>query len=157
MRLEPDGRILQDVFFLIKETTGVSDFVGTAGVDADGPNEAEKMLDRVDWKGLQVKMEFEPGDNVTINEPVRELRRHCRRHHSRKGLVRVLVTIFGRQAPVELEYWQSQGGRIVQRRRPRRLSVHGGSIDRSAFFRRWQLSASASSSCPAVRPSALCR
>ena len=23
-----------------------------------------------------------------------------------KGLVRVLVTIFGRQAPVELEYWQ---------------------------------------------------
>ena len=23
-----------------------------------------------------------------------------------KGVVRVLVTIFGRQAPVELEYWQ---------------------------------------------------
>ena len=23
-----------------------------------------------------------------------------------KGLVRVLVTIFGRQAPIELEYWQ---------------------------------------------------
>ena len=31
MRLEPDGRIPQDVFFLIKETTGVGDFVGTAG------------------------------------------------------------------------------------------------------------------------------
>ena len=25
-----------------------------------------------------------------------------------KGLVRVLVTIFGRQAPIELEYWQIQ-------------------------------------------------
>ena len=31
MRLEEDGRIPQDVFFLIKETTGVGDFVGTAG------------------------------------------------------------------------------------------------------------------------------
>src|SRR5690606_36470382 len=31
MRLEPDGRIPQDVFFLIKETTGVGDFIGTAG------------------------------------------------------------------------------------------------------------------------------
>ena len=27
-----------------------------------------------------------------------------------KGLVRVLVTIFGRQAPIELEYWQIQKG-----------------------------------------------
>ena len=31
MSLESDGRIPQDVFFLIKETTGVGDFVGTAG------------------------------------------------------------------------------------------------------------------------------
>jgi len=31
MRLEDDGRIPQDVFFLVKETTGVGDFVGTAG------------------------------------------------------------------------------------------------------------------------------
>ena len=27
-----------------------------------------------------------------------------------KGLVRVLVTIFGRQAPIELEYWQVRKG-----------------------------------------------
>ena len=31
MKLEDDGRIPQDVFFLIKETTGVGDFIGTAG------------------------------------------------------------------------------------------------------------------------------
>src|SRR5690606_10077602 len=45
MKLEPDGRIPQDVFFLIKETTGVGDFVGTAGRPAPmGRNEVEKML-----------------------------------------------------------------------------------------------------------------
>ena len=27
-----------------------------------------------------------------------------------KGLVRVLVTIFGRQAPVEIEYWMVEKG-----------------------------------------------
>src|SRR5690606_39561335 len=31
MKLEEDGRIPQDIFFLIKETTGVGDFIGTAG------------------------------------------------------------------------------------------------------------------------------
>ena len=45
MRLEDDGRIPQDVFFLIKETTGVGDFVGTAGrPTAMKEHEIEKML-----------------------------------------------------------------------------------------------------------------
>jgi hypothetical protein len=43
--LEPDGRIPQDVFFLIKETTGVGDFVGTAGRPTPmKEHEIEKML-----------------------------------------------------------------------------------------------------------------
>jgi transcription antitermination factor NusG len=45
MRLEEDGRIPQDVFFLIKETTGVGDFVGTAGRPTPmAEHEIEKML-----------------------------------------------------------------------------------------------------------------
>ena len=45
MQLEPDGRIPQDVFFLIKETSGVGDFVGTAGRPTPmATHEVEKML-----------------------------------------------------------------------------------------------------------------
>lgn len=110
MRLEPDGRIPQDVFFLIKETTGVGDFVGTAGRPTPmGPNEVEKMLfdSRRPEEAPQVKMEFESGDNVTINEgPFENYEGTVDDIIPEKGLVRVLVTIFGRQAPVELEYWQ---------------------------------------------------
>jgi len=45
MKLEDDGRIPQDIFFLIKETTGVGDFIGTAGRPTPMQmHEVEKML-----------------------------------------------------------------------------------------------------------------
>jgi transcriptional antiterminator NusG len=110
MKLEPDGRIPQDVFFLIKETTGVGDFVGTAGRPTPmKEHEIEKMLrdSRKPDDEPTIKMVFEKGENVTIREgafqgyegTVDELLPD-------KGLVRVLVTIFGRQAPIEIEEWK---------------------------------------------------
>ncbi len=110
MKLEPDGRIPQDVFFLIKETTGVGDFVGTAGRPTPmAPHEVEKMLfdSRRPEETPQVKMEFAKGDSVTIKEgPFQNYEGSVDEVLPEKGLVRVLVTIFGRQAPIELEYWQ---------------------------------------------------
>ncbi len=112
MQLEPDGRILQDVFFLIKETTGVGDFVGTAGRPTQmKTQEVEKMLfdSRRPEETPTVKMEFDKGDNVTITEgPFESYEGTVDEVLPEKGLVRVLVTIFGRQAPIELEYWQIQ-------------------------------------------------
>ena len=110
MSLETDGRIPQDVFFLIKETTGVGDFVGTAGRPTPmAAHEVEKMLfdSRKPDEAPQVKMEFVSGDPVTIKEgPFENYEGTVDEVMPDKGLVRVLVTIFGRQAPVELEYWQ---------------------------------------------------
>jgi transcriptional antiterminator NusG len=52
-------------------------------------------------------MEFKPGDPVTITEgPFENYEGTVDEVMPEKGLVRVLVTIFGRQAPIELEYWQ---------------------------------------------------
>ncbi len=114
MKLEDDGRIPQDVFFLIKETTGVGDFVGTAGRPTPMvPHEVEKMLfdSRLPEEEPEVRMEFAKGDNVTINEgPFENYEGTVDEVLPDKGLVRVLVTIFGRQAPVELEYWQISRG-----------------------------------------------
>ena len=110
MRLETDGRIPQDVFFLIKETTGVGDFVGTAGRPTPmAAHEVEQMLfdSRRPDETPTVKMEFAPGDYVTITEgPFESYEGSVDEVLPDKGLVRVLVSIFGRQAPVELEYWQ---------------------------------------------------
>jgi transcriptional antiterminator NusG len=110
MRLENDGRIPQDVFFLIKETTGVGDFVGTTGrPTALKSHEIEKMLldSRRPEEMPEVKMVFTKGEAVVIKEgPFQGYEGTVDELLPDKGLVRVLVTIFGRQAPIELEEWQ---------------------------------------------------
>ncbi len=54
-----------------------------------------------------VKMEVQPGDPVSITEgPFENYEGTVDEVMPEKGLVRVLVTISGRQAPIELEYWQ---------------------------------------------------
>lgn len=110
MKLEDDGRIPQDVFFLIKETTGVGDFVGAAGRPTPmAGHEIEKMLldSRKPEDVPTVKMVYEKGENVIIREgPFENYEGTVDELLPEKGLVRVLVTIFGRQAPIELEEWQ---------------------------------------------------
>ena len=110
MQLEPDGRIPQDVFFLIKETTGVGDFVGTAGRPTPmKEHEIEKMLldSRKPEDQPTIKLVFNKGEHVTIKEgPFQGYEGTVDELLPDKGLVRVLVTIFGRQAPIELEEWQ---------------------------------------------------
>jgi len=109
MKLEPDGRIPQDVFFLIKETTGVGDFVGTAGRPTPmKEHEIEKMLkdSRKPEEEPSVRMVFEKGEHVTIKEgPFQGYEGTVDELLPEHGRVRVLVTIFGRQAPVEIEEW----------------------------------------------------
>ena len=110
MRLEDDGRIPQDVFFLIKETTGVGDFVGAAGRPTPmQQHEIEKMLldSRKPEDQPIIKLSFEKGEHVTIKEgPFEGYEGTVDEIMPEKGMVRVLVTIFGRQAPIDLEEWQ---------------------------------------------------
>ncbi len=109
MKLEDDGRIPQDVFFLIKETTGVGDFIGTAGRPSPmSIPEIEKMQMASKPADEQpiVKMEFEKGDHIKICEgPFENMEGTVDELLPDQGKVRVVVMIFGRATPVELEYW----------------------------------------------------
>jgi transcriptional antiterminator NusG len=108
MRLEDDGRIPQDVFFLIKETTGVGDFIGTAGRPSPMTMpEVEKMIEssKPPEEQPEVKMEFKKGDHVKITDgPFENMEATVDETLPDQGKVRVIVTIFGRATPVELEY-----------------------------------------------------
>lgn len=110
MKLDDNGRIPQDVFFLIKETTGVGDFIGAAGRPTPlAEHEVEKVqrLSRKPEEEPMVKLTFQKGEHVTIKEgPFQGYEGTVDEVMPDKGTVRVLVTIFGRQAPIDLEEWQ---------------------------------------------------
>jgi transcription termination/antitermination protein NusG len=110
MKLEPDGRIPQDIFFLIKETTGVGDFIGTAGRPSPMPlHEVEKMLlaAKPAEEQPQVRMEFQKGDHIKIKDgPFENMEGTVDELLPDQGKVKVIVTIFGRATPLEIEYWQ---------------------------------------------------
>lgn len=110
MKLENDGRIPQDVFFLIKETTGVGDFIGAAGRPSPMKMyEVEKMIQasKPAEEAPQVKMEFQAGDHIKIKEgPFENTEGTVDELLPDQGKVRVIVQVFGRATPLELEYWQ---------------------------------------------------
>jgi transcriptional antiterminator NusG len=110
MELEEDGTIGEKPWFLIKETTGVGDFIGSAGkptVMKQG--DVDKMLMQVEkaQDGAPLSVDFAKGDQVKIKEGAFEnFEGAVDEVLADKGLIRVIVTIFGRATPVELEYWQ---------------------------------------------------
>lgn len=110
MRLEENGSIDERAWFTIKETTGVGDFIGSAGKPTPmSQADVEKMLLQVEkaQDGGPVSVEFAKNDQVKIKEGAFEnFEGTVDEVLADKGLVRVIVTIFGRATPIELEYWQ---------------------------------------------------
>ena len=109
-----DGTVPERAWFLIRETNGVGDFIGTEGGKYSKPSamesyEVEKLLGQVDKAPDQapsLKIDFKKGDSVKIKEgPFENFDGVVDEVVPSKGLVKVIVTIFGRPTPVELEYW----------------------------------------------------
>ena len=105
------GSVPRDVWFLVRETAGVGDFVGPHGSPEPlGTDEVDRLLksmERDEEKAPQVKISMKPGDAVKIKEgPLESFEGVVEEVIPAKGIVRVTVTIFGRATPVELEYWQ---------------------------------------------------
>jgi transcriptional antiterminator NusG len=110
MHLDDEGRIPEAVWFLIRETTGIGDFVGAgprAGADGRARGRAHPVRHAQDRRAPALRISFKVGDRVKINEgPFESYNGVVDEVNDGKGLVRVIVTIFGRETPVELEYWQ---------------------------------------------------
>ncbi len=110
MEAQEDGRIEDDAWFVIKETLGAGDFIGTDGVPtAMRDTDVAKMLKEAEKPEdtPSIKMEFEKNDIVKIcNGAFENFEGTVDSIDSERGVVRVIVTIFGRSTPLDIEYWQ---------------------------------------------------
>jgi len=97
-------------WYFIRETPGVIGFAGTK--DRPIPmraNEVESMLAQMREREEKVKpkVSFEVGETVKVADgPFQNQSGVVEEIDPERGKLRVSVNIFGRNAPVELEYWQ---------------------------------------------------
>jgi transcriptional antiterminator NusG len=101
----------EETWYLVRGTSGIGDFVGSESMPMPmEPHEVEKLIGTVkpgvDEKA-KLDIHFKVGDKVKIKEgPFENFNGAVDEVNVQKGLVRVIVMIFGRETPVELEYWQ---------------------------------------------------
>jgi transcriptional antiterminator NusG len=110
LELDKNGMIPEKVWFLIKETEGVGDFIGSNGKPtAMSPKDQAKMLEEAERPddGPQLKTEYKKSDKVkVVNGPFENFEGEVDEILGEQGKVRIITTIFGRPTPLELEYWQ---------------------------------------------------
>jgi transcriptional antiterminator NusG len=110
LELDKNGMIPDKVWFTIKETEGVGDFIGSNGKpSAMSVKDQAKMLEEAERPddGPQLKTEYKKGDKVkVINGPFENFEGEVDEILGEQGKVRIITTIFGRPTPLELEYWQ---------------------------------------------------
>jgi transcriptional antiterminator NusG len=110
MDVAEDGRAQERAWFLIKETTGVGDFIGTEGIPTPmRDTDVAKMLLEAEKpeEAPSIKVEFQKGDRIKIREGAFEnFEGVVDSIDPERGIVKVIVAIFGRSTPLDIEYWQ---------------------------------------------------
>ena len=96
-------------FRLIKNTTGVMDFLGSDSPQPLSEEEVARMLDIMKTKVNRVSREvpFRQGDAVKIIDgPFVDFNGAVEEVYPDREKVKIVVTIFGRSTPVELNFFQ---------------------------------------------------
>ena len=107
--LDDNGRIIEKPWYFIKETQGVIGFVGGDRPEPTPDEEVEAIKAQISAseEHEKPKVSFEVGETVKIsNGPFLNLNGVIEEVEPERGKLKVTVNIFGRNTPVELEYWQ---------------------------------------------------
>ncbi|MFM8704647.1 MAG: transcription termination/antitermination protein NusG, partial [Planctomycetia bacterium] len=98
-------------WYLVRETGGIGDFTGSAGRPSPMlPQDVAQLLNKTEEKAAEaprLKIAFKKGDRVKINEGTFEnFEGEVEAIDEANGRVTVMLSIFGRSTPVDIEYWQ---------------------------------------------------
>jgi len=98
-----------ETWYLVRDTVGVGDFTGAAGKPHPmHPGDVERMLgtqQRAKDEPARVKIEFRVGEGVKIRKgPFESFEGVIDQVDENSGKLTVMIEIFGRPTPVELEH-----------------------------------------------------
>src|SRR5690606_34999850 len=96
-------------WYFIKDTPGVIGFVGGDNPSPSPAEEIDAIKDQISESEdrEKPKVNFEVGETVKINDgPFLNFSGVIEEIDFERGKLKVTVNIFGRNTPVELEYWQ---------------------------------------------------
>ena len=93
-------------WYVVRNTRGVTGFVGPSAKPVPlSPDEVKSMR----LEGVETVVDFNVGDNVrVIDGPLENFVGTVEEVHGDRRKIRVLISMFGRETPVELEYGQIQ-------------------------------------------------
>jgi len=98
----------EESWYVVRNTPGVTGFVGS-GTEPTSltPEEVENILSRMEAEQPRIKVSFRIGETVRITEgPFAEFMAVVDEIYADRGKVRVLVSFFGRETPVEMDFLQ---------------------------------------------------
>jgi len=108
--LDDQGKLMDRTWYFVRETPGVLGFAGTKDKPIPMPrHEVDGMLAQLRERKDKVKpkVTFEVGETVKVADgPFQNQNGVVEEIDLDRGKLRVSVSIFGRSAPVELEFWQ---------------------------------------------------
>jgi transcription termination/antitermination protein NusG len=106
--------INDDTWFAVRETSGVGDFTGAGGKPTPMlASEVARIIQTEEEEtdeAPKLDIKFAKGDKVKVKEGNFEsFEGEVNTIDEASGRVTVMINIFGRSTPVELEYWQIEG------------------------------------------------
>jgi transcriptional antiterminator NusG len=103
-----DMILTDESWFVVRNTPGVTGFVGSGSQPTPlREEEANAILRRMEEEAPKVKVSFRIGDSVRIVDgPFTDFMGTVDDLNLEKGKVRLLVSFFGRETPVELDFLQ---------------------------------------------------
>jgi transcription termination/antitermination protein NusG len=95
-------------WYVVRNTPGVTGFVGSGSKPLPlSQEEVDKILQRMETEQPRIKVSFRIGETVRIIEgPFADFMAVVDELYPERGKVRVLVSFFGRETPVEMDFLQ---------------------------------------------------
>ena len=103
-----DMMVTDDSWYVVRNTPRVTGFVGSGTIPVPlDKSEVETLFKRMNTDTVKHTIDLGPGDLITITDgPFKEMEGKVSEVDNDKGKVKVLVSMFGRETPVELDFLQ---------------------------------------------------